>query len=181
MKRRKAELDLTFLKNCKLLRIIPKFLCFQILYGSTNDLHAIRKRLLRNAISERLRDKRKLDSAFEIHCTEVRSRISYLEWYLLNRCLNKNVQSSSERFTKQHETKLRDLTKNEELPFTHEDTVTNLSPYTPTSAELDILKNGLKYGLGPRADSRLRTLLHHLNRSLCFCLQISRSVPVKIR
>ena len=76
VKRRKAELDLTFLKNCKVLRIIPKFLCFQIPYGSTNDLHAIRKRLLRNAITERLRDKRKLDSAFETHCAEVRSRIS---------------------------------------------------------------------------------------------------------
>ena len=77
VKRRKAELDLTFLKNCKLILIIPKFLCFQIPYGSTNKLHAIRKRLLWNAISER----------FETHSAEVKSKISSLDWYVLNRCI----------------------------------------------------------------------------------------------
>ena len=60
VKRKKADLDVTFLKNCKLFNVIPNFLLFKIPYGSTSDLSAIRKRLLRNALTERLRDKRKL-------------------------------------------------------------------------------------------------------------------------
>ena len=47
LKRSKAELDITFLKNCKLFRVFPKFLQFRIPYGSEHDVSDIRKRLLK--------------------------------------------------------------------------------------------------------------------------------------
>ena len=91
IKRRKAELDITFLKNCKLYNVIPKFLTFRIPYGSSSDITAIRKRLLRKALCDRFKDKRTIDSRFETELSNISSIFSY--FYLLKRCINKNVQA----------------------------------------------------------------------------------------
>ena len=149
VKRKKADLDTTFLKNCKLFNVIPNFLLFNIPYGSTSDLSAIRKRLLRNALTERLRDKRKLDSSYSNQCLKIKSIVSSLDWYIINRCVNKNVLSSCDQTVRRHDKKLRNLTKNQELPFTSEQTIKNLSSYTLSDKEKDILKYGLKFGLPP--------------------------------
>ena len=61
LKKCKAGLDLTFLQNCKLFRVFPKFISFRIPYGNSHDVCAIRKRLLKSAVHKRLSEKRQLD------------------------------------------------------------------------------------------------------------------------
>ena len=53
VKVKKAELDITFLKNCLSLNVIPKFLLFHLPHTNHVDTNAIRKRLLRSAIKRR--------------------------------------------------------------------------------------------------------------------------------
>ena len=50
IKVRKAQLDVNFLKNCRSLRVFPKFISFSLPNTSPKDVTAIRKRLLRSAI-----------------------------------------------------------------------------------------------------------------------------------
>ena len=128
---------------------LPKFLIFRIPHWSSNDLSAIRKRLLRNALGDRLREKRKLDSSFDSHCSTIKSVVSSFDWYVIRRCVNKNVMHSSDRTVKQHNKKLRNLTRNHELPFNADQTIRNLSSHVLSTDEKDILKNGLKFGLPP--------------------------------
>ena len=42
---------------------------------------------------------------------------------------------------------MKNLTKNLTLPFSHQDTITNLSAQKLTEAELDLLKNGLDFSM----------------------------------
>ena len=46
--------------NCKTFNVFPKFLCFQLPNISGHDILAIRKRLLRSAITRRTREYKKL-------------------------------------------------------------------------------------------------------------------------
>ena len=48
-----------------------------------------------------------------------------------------------------HEKKLQNLTRNSVPPFSADDVVTNLSAYSPTDEELDILKFGLSHSIYP--------------------------------
>ena len=48
IKTRKAELDIKFLRNCKIFNVIPKFLSFNLPYTNKADSKFIRKRLLRS-------------------------------------------------------------------------------------------------------------------------------------
>ena len=140
-------MDIDFLRNCKLFRVIPKFLSFRIPHGSGHDLSVIRRRLLCNAITDRMRDKRKFDSAYENHCSRIKQVVSSLDWYVLFRCLNNNVSTYTRRRVSTHDKKLRNLTHNRELPFTAEQTIENLSSYELSDDEKELLKNGLKFGL----------------------------------
>ena len=61
----------------------------------------------------------------------------------------KNVERKVNDFIKTHEKKLKALTKNSSVPFTHKDTVVNISSYKLSDDELDILKFGLTYATKP--------------------------------
>ena len=52
-------------------------------------------------------------------------------------------------FVKGYEKKLTGLTKNSSVPFTHKDTVVNISSYNLSEEELDILKFGLTFSIKP--------------------------------
>ena len=51
---------LNFLLNCTTLGVVPKFLCFSLLYTNHNDSKAIRRRLLGSQIRKRTNYKYKL-------------------------------------------------------------------------------------------------------------------------
>ena len=149
LKQCKAGLDLTFLQNCKLFRVFPKFLSFRIPYGNSNDLCSIRKRLLRSAIHKRISEKRQLDRQYDSLVRKLKCVLSPLDWFIINRCVARNVRKSMDTVVRQHASKMRKLTHNTELPFTADNVITNISSHKLSSAEQDALKFGLKHGLPP--------------------------------
>ena len=52
--------------------------------------------------------------------------------YILKRCTNHNVQNPFKNVIKTNEKKLRNLTKNMQLPFTPDETIKNFSRYELT-------------------------------------------------
>ena len=53
IKLKKADLDITFLSNCKVFNVITKFLAFNLPYTNDTDSRFIRKRLLWSALKKR--------------------------------------------------------------------------------------------------------------------------------
>ena len=68
----------------------------------------------------------------------------------MKRCINHNVQNAVKNLIKTHEKKLRNLTKNIQLPLTSDETIKNFSRYKLTEAETSILKFGLKQPIEPK-------------------------------
>ena len=66
-KAKKAELDVTFLSNCKSLQVFPKFLCFSIPHSNDTDKVGIRKRLLKSALAKRIKEKCRLTAERNKH------------------------------------------------------------------------------------------------------------------
>ena len=75
--------------------------------------------------------------------------MSSVEWYLLRKAVEKNVNAEVDNVIVTHSKKLENLTRNSVLPFTHEEVITNLSHASLTNDELELLKNGLDYAIPP--------------------------------
>ena len=60
LKVKKADLDINFLTNCKTFNVIPKFLCFDLPYGDSNEKLKIRKRLLKSTLNKRIKERNQL-------------------------------------------------------------------------------------------------------------------------
>ena len=149
IKKRKAELDVAFLKDCQSLGVFPKFLCFPLPNVDNRDTYSIRKRLLRSNITKRCKELRKLEKDLAKKTEELKNHLSSIDWYILNKALTKNVDKQLNKILSTHRKKLKKLTKNKALPFTHKDTVTNLSKVKLSDEELDILRNGLNFSIRP--------------------------------
>ena len=80
--------------------------------------------------------------------------LSGLDVFVVNRCILKNVRAAELRFIGVHDEKLRALTRNNELLFTHDEVVTNLSSYELAKDEAEVLTNGLKFSIHPQKISR---------------------------
>ena len=142
-KKRTAELDVAFLKDCQSFGVFPNFLCFPLPGVSNQDTLAIRRRLLRSSILKRLRELRKLNNDLTKKADELKGFMNSLDWSILNKALKKNVDKQVNNQLLTHRKKLKKLTRNKALPFTHKDTVTNLSSPRFPEEELELLKNGL--------------------------------------
>jgi len=127
IKTRKAELDVSFLESCQRFNVFPKFICFQLPNVSKYDVTAIRKRLLKSAIRKRCKEKRKLQNEKEKLEDVVKQVITGIDFFILNKALVKNVNREVLLTVKNHQKKLRKLTKNCILPFLSMETVTNIS------------------------------------------------------
>ena len=150
LKINKATLDINFLFNCRNLRIYPKFIQFHIPNTiNQQDTYFIRKRLLRSAINKRWKEKRQINKDLKEVENEIRSKISTIDWFILNQAVKKNVIKEEERNMKTHTKKLKNLSQGSITPFTHNEIVTNLSKTKLTGDELDILKYGLQYSIPP--------------------------------
>ena len=75
--------------------------------------------------------------------------MSSVDKFILDRAVEKNVEWSTKTIIKTHQKKIKNLTKNIALPFTHNETIHNLSTITLTTEELDVLKYGLKHPIHP--------------------------------
>ena len=149
VKKRKADLDVAFLKNCQALGVFPKFVCLPLANVDNKDTIAIRKRLLRSAIIKRSREQRQLNNNLTTKEREIKENLSPMDWMLLASALKKNVTKRLEKAAETHSKKLKHLTKNKTLPFSHNETVINLSSHQLKQEELDILKNGLTFSIKP--------------------------------
>ena len=149
LKVNKAELDLNFLRNCKNFNVAPKFLTYTLPNASSHDIKAIRKRLLRGQIQTRCKERAKLQREYDKVLAELVPKLSSVDLYIIKKAITRNVNNDTRKVTERHERKLRDLTKDISLPFRSDETVTNLSSYTPTQEELEVLKHGLSYAIQP--------------------------------
>ena len=64
IKIRKAELDIKFLRNCKMFNVMPKFLSFKLPYTNEVDSKFISKRLLRSGLNKRREVRKRLCKYF---------------------------------------------------------------------------------------------------------------------
>ena len=148
-KARKVELDLTFLRNCLSFNVVPKFLCFRIPHCDQFEIKSIRKRLLKNAIRKREKEKQQLHKELKHHEDNVFKILSGIDGFIIIKAVKKNVDKLVKSTIKTHEKKLKSLTLNKSLPFTATEVIKNLSNYQLNNDEVEILKNGLSYSLPP--------------------------------
>ena len=154
IKSKRAECDINFFNNYKRLDVVPKFLTFNLPHTNRVDAKSIRKKLLKSATKRRIDDKQKLDVERDNVEKKVRGILTGLEWYLLNKALQKNINKEVDNIVTTHQKKLENLTKNNMLPFTHEEVVNNLSSVNLTSEELELLKYGMDYAIPPSRISK---------------------------
>ena len=95
VKKRKAELDVSFLRSCKTFNVFPKFICFPLPNTNRFDVLAIRKRLLRSAISKRQKELNKLSCDCDNLTERVKNSLNSVDWYLLNKALTKMLTRTS--------------------------------------------------------------------------------------
>ena len=151
VKLKKAELDVNFLTNCQTFNVFPKFICFNLPTSNHYETRLIRKRLLRNAIHKRSKELSKLSKSVTELSKYLQTKINSLDWYMLRKSLDNNLQATTEKIIATHEKKLRNLTKNFVLPFTKDDVITNMSSHVLTKEESDLLCNGLSYAIPPKS------------------------------
>ena len=141
IKARKAELDLNFLRNCRTFNVFPKFLCFQLPNVARQDVISIRKHLLKSAITKRNKEYRRLLLARDKLSTQIRDVFGSIDFYILQKAINRNVHQTEAKVIETLTRKLEKLTRNAVLPFTANETVTNISSCCLTSEQLDVLKS----------------------------------------
>ena len=81
IKLKKANLDITFLSNCKVFNVIPKFLAFNLPNTNDTDSRFIRKRLLWSSLKKRNDERYKLDKELRKINIEVYGLRSSLDCY----------------------------------------------------------------------------------------------------
>ena len=148
-KRRKADLDVNFMKDCQSFNVFPNFVCFPLPNVNHQDVNAIRRRLLRSAINKRSKEQRKLNNELLKKTDELKNILNSVDWYIFQKSLNRNVDKRINSQYEKQRAKLQKLTKNRSLPFTHQEIVTNLSSHNFKPDELELLKNGLNYAIKP--------------------------------
>ena len=136
---RKAELDVRFLKNCQAFGVYPKFITFHLPKVSNFDAVYNQKGLLRTSIQKRAKEKRNLDKDLDRQWQKLEGVLSSIDLHILEKVTKRNVECKVSKFIKTHDKKLKTLTKNTSVPFTHNDTVVNISSYNLCDEELDIL------------------------------------------
>ena len=92
---------------------------------------------------------RSLKTSLSSYEKEIQSILSSVDKLILARAVEKNVERLTKTTIKTHQKKIRNLTKKIVLPFTHNETIHDLSTITLTTEGLDVLKYGLKHPIHP--------------------------------
>ena len=91
IKLKKADLDITFLSDCKVFNVIPKFLVFNLPDTNDRDLRFIRKQVLQSALKKRKDERYKLEKELWKINIEVYGLLSSLDCYIIKVLIKKNV------------------------------------------------------------------------------------------
>ena len=97
-KRNKALLDINFLKNCKTLNVLSKFIQFYIPLANRSDIRFIKKQLLKNALHKRCREQKNLHVDLEKKIHFIRCRCDGMTWFLLYNSNQRNVKKKKTIF-----------------------------------------------------------------------------------
>ena len=81
------------------------------------------KNLLRSALKKWEGELQKLKINCDNILKDLTLKLRSIDIYILKRCINRNVQNALKNVIKTHERKLRNLTKNIQLPFTSDETI----------------------------------------------------------
>ena len=128
-----------------MINVIPKFLSFNRPYTNEVDSKFFRKRLLRSASNKRQDKLTKLEKDHGNTLQTLSLELSSVDLYILKKCIRHNVGKAVNNVISTHEKKLKNLTKNTQIPFTSEETIKNLSSYKLRDEEVQILKYGSKH------------------------------------
>ena len=138
-KTQKADLEISFLKSCQRFNVFPKFICFQLPNVSKFDVIGIRKRLLKSAISERCKERRRLQIEKDRLENKIKHDLTGIDYFIFHKALLKNINREVHHTLQNHQKKLRMLTKNCILPFDSKETVTTISSHKLTFDENEAL------------------------------------------
>ena len=116
-KMKKAELDISFLRNCQKFHVFRKFVCFPLPNVGKYNVYGIRRRLLKSATNKRSREKRKLLYEKDKVENKIKKVLSGIEFYVVHRALLRNIDRELNSVVRNHQKKLKALTKNCVLPF----------------------------------------------------------------
>ena len=86
-KKNKLKLDTDFLKNCKQLGVVPKFLIFKLRNVSNEDALSIIKRLLRSVISKRNKELQHLSEKLSLSKNFLCTQLSAIDFYILTKSI----------------------------------------------------------------------------------------------
>lgn len=112
------------------------------------------KHLLKSAITKRTKEYQRLLLARDRLSTQICDVLSSIDFYNLQKAINRNVNQSEAKVIETHTRKLEKLTRNAVLPFTANETVTNISSCCLTSEQHDMLKFGLTHSICPPSISK---------------------------
>ena len=129
--------------------VLPKFVRVELPNVSQNDIISIRKFLLKSAVTKRAKESRKLRQTKDVLSNKIKEVLTGLDFYVLRRVLSKNVDKAANKVIMTHQKKLEKLTRNTFLPFTSDETVTNISSTRLTQEPLGILKRRLNQSICP--------------------------------
>ena len=130
-KREKAILNIRLLKKCRTFNVFPKFIHVDVPFSNRYDVTYIKKRLLKNVLHKRDKEKKKLAKLLDAELTKkiqyVRLRCDGITFFLIYKLIKRNIKKAEMKIIETHRKKLCDLTRNRSLPFQTEDIITNLS------------------------------------------------------
>ena len=111
IKTAKAELDIRFLNNCKLYKVIPKFLCFNKPGANKTNSRFIQKHLLWSPLKKREGELQKIKIDYNKVSKDLKLKLTSIDIYILKRCINHNVQNTVKNVIKTPAKKLRSQLK----------------------------------------------------------------------
>ena len=105
--------------------------------------------MLKSALHERSKEKRKLKYEKDRIENKIKKMLSGIEFYIFNKALQRNIDQEVNSIVHNHQKKRKALTKNCVLPFDSTETVRNISSHTLTKDESEALNYGLSHSIFP--------------------------------
>ena len=122
-------------------------MCFNIPHANANDTRAVRKLLLRSALSKRIKGKVTIGKQLKRHADKVKSLVTSFDFHILTKSISQNIRQLETPIVNTYKKKLQNLTRSAILPFMSSNVITNLSRYHLSAEESSVLKYGLSYAI----------------------------------
>ena len=102
IKRKKAQLDINFLINCKNFGVFPKFINVYLPNVDEKDMYGIKKKLPQNGIHKRIRKRNDFDKKMRNLELQIKHKLNNFDWYILVKLFKRNVKNKENAVLKTH-------------------------------------------------------------------------------